>query len=548
MQVERAKERGAYYTQGSVADFLVWWAVRAPGDIVLDPSSGGGVFLRAAAERLNDLGGQPAAQVKGVEIDADEHGRVQAMLAEAFNVAAGGLAQADFFAVEPSTFGPVDAVVGNPPFIRYQRFTGAVRERALARAREEGVMLSRLVSSWAPFVVHAMAFLRTGGRLAMVLPGELAHAAYARPVLDHVRRRFSAVTVLTFRKRLFADLSEDTVLLLADGYGGSAGHFHLCDLEGVDDLERLTLTGQNGFAGGRDADAAAVGTGRARLIEYLLDAPTRTLYHALRDGPAVRPLGELAEVGIGYVTGANAFFHLSPAEAHRLGIPDDVLAPAVLRGRSLTALRFRQADWEAGAAHGDAALLLRLAANETPTAPVRCYLDAGKSRGVHLAYKCRVRTPWYAVPGVVRPDAFLSYMSGSASLLVANDAGAVAPNSLHTVRLRPGAPLMAPTLAVLWQTSLARLSTEIEGHALGGGMLKLEPGEARRTLIPAYFDDEALHPLVEEVDGLLRRKQPERARDRADAVVLGEHLGLTDAEIHRLRHAADVLRHRRVSR
>jgi len=33
-------------------------------------------------------------------------------------------------------------------------------------------------------------------------------------------------------------------------------------------------------------------------------------------------------------------------------------------------------------------------------------------------------------------------------------------------------------LAALWQTLLTRLSAEIEGHALGGGMLKIEPSEA----------------------------------------------------------------------
>jgi hypothetical protein len=35
-----------------------------------------------------------------------------------------------------------------------------------------------------------------------------------------------------------------------------------------------------------------------------------------------------------------------------------------------------------------------------------------------------------------------------------------------------------------WDDPLTRLSCELEGHPLGGGMLKVEPREASRVLIP----------------------------------------------------------------
>ncbi len=52
------KALGAYYTDSQVADFLVWWAVRNVTDTVLDPSFGGGVFLRSACKRLRESHGQ----------------------------------------------------------------------------------------------------------------------------------------------------------------------------------------------------------------------------------------------------------------------------------------------------------------------------------------------------------------------------------------------------------------------------------------------------------------------------------------------------------
>jgi hypothetical protein len=35
-----------------------------------------------------------------------------------------------------------------------------------------------------------------------------------------------------------------------------------------------------------------------------------------------------------------------------------------------------------------------------------------------------------------------------------------------------------------WGTPLARLSCELEGHPLGGGLLKLEPREAANLVLP----------------------------------------------------------------
>ena len=76
----------------------------------------------------------------------------------------------------------------------------------------------------------------------------------------------------------------------------------------------------------------------------------------------------------------------------------------------------------------------------------------------------------------------LSYMSGLSVSLVRNDAGATCPNTLHCVSLidrRDATKIDAARTKRFFQ-----LSCEIEGHPLGGGMLKLEPREAARIAIP----------------------------------------------------------------
>src|SRR5258708_3372223 len=110
-----AKALGAYYTDVQVADFLVAWAIREKRETVLDPSFGGGVFLRSACKRLVRLGGMPSTQVFGIELDTAVHERIADKLTDEFGVLRRNLRNDDFFAQPPA---PVDVLVGNPPFIR----------------------------------------------------------------------------------------------------------------------------------------------------------------------------------------------------------------------------------------------------------------------------------------------------------------------------------------------------------------------------------------------------------------------------------------------
>ena len=53
---------------------------------------------------------------------------------------------------------------------------------------------------------------------------------------------------------------------------------------------------------------------------------------------------------------------------------------------------------------------------------------------------------------------------------------------VHVVELHDGCDLAS--LRKRWKHPLTRLSCEIEGHPLGGGMLKVEPREGARILLP----------------------------------------------------------------
>lgn len=453
-----AKANGAYYTPDAVVRSLVSWAVRDETDTMLDPSCGDGRFLMGHVHAV------------GVEQDPRS-------AAVAKTRAPGALVhEGDFFRWAAHTEARFDCAVGNPPFIRYQRFKGEARKRALDLCTRYGAHFSGLASSWAPFLVAAGGLVRPGGRMAFVVPAEIGHAPYAAPVIEWLCSRFAHVQLVAVREKLFPNLSEDCWLLYAEGAGGRT--------------ERIALTVLERFAASNAPPAPTVHvpladwrtTWNGRLRPFLVSGETRALYAGIAEVPGTRRLGTLGSVGIGYVSGANGFFHLCTSEAARWRIPASMLQPAIRNGRMLPAAVLSRVALDHLVRADEPVHLLRLHRGQRIPAAVRRYLDSPAGQAAREAYKCRMRDPWYAVPDVKVPHYFLSYMSGRTVSLVRNDAGATCPNTLHCVTLRDRRDVTA--IEAARRTPFFQLSCEIEGHPLGGGMLKLEPREAARIAIP----------------------------------------------------------------
>jgi len=454
-----AKQLGAYYTPPPVVTTLVRWAVRDPSDRMLDPSCGDGRFL---ATHQNSV---------GIEHDG-------AAAHEATERAPGALVhEGDFFAWAAHTAERFECAAGNPPFIRYQTFKGEVREQAIALCARLGAKFSGLSSSWAPFLVATASLLKPGGRLAFVVPAEIGHAPYSAPLLEYLVEHFDCVHVVAFREKVFPQLSEDCWLLYADGFGGSTSEIRFS----AQTKFHFMPSPPRRFSAIPTSDWRSVW--QRRLRPFVLSAAARDLYAAVLAAPGTRRLSDVASVGIGYVTGDNDFFHLRPSVARELNIAPRFLLPSVRNGKALPRRSLTGAVVERWRAADEQMLLLRLPKGGDLPLEVQNYLDSEDGKEARKAYKCRMRDPWYSVPDVQVPDLFLSYMSGLEPSLVQNAAGCTCTNSVHSVRLKEGTS--ASRLLSLWDSAFVKLSCEIEGHPLGGGMLKLEPGEAARVALPA---------------------------------------------------------------
>jgi hypothetical protein len=382
-----------------------------------------------------------------------------------------------------------------------------------------------------PFVLHATRFLTEGGRLALVLPYELTYVRYARPLWHYLGSRFSGVRIVRCHERMFPDILQEVVLLMADGFGGSTTEIGFEAYETVADL-----------VGGRPKVRSAVPllgvlAGRREFVAALVPEPAQSLLRGHLERSTV-PASELVTFKIGYVCGDKPFFHPDAATAARYGVPERSLRRALTSARQLRATGLRTSAVPEAATQR---LFLPPASPADLTAGERAYIAAGEAQGVPGRYKCRVRRPWYVTPYVRVPEIVVPVFTERPALMI-NDGRLIASNSLLCGYLRRGTPI---ALAAAWFTSLTLLQLELQIHSLGGGLMVIVPREASAVRLPVVRAVDSPH--LDRVHRLLVADDADAAFAAGDEPVLHGTLGLSPDQVDSLREATRTLAHWRMA-
>ena len=545
---DAAKLRGGYYTSPEVAGWLCRWAIRSITDRVLEPSCGDGIFLIAALERFVCLGGNPAGRVShnlmGVEVNPEEADIARRRLSERIGHEGEEIVQTgDFFEtwqqLRDQTF---DAVIGNPPFIRYQKFPEQFRGHAMDIMRQQGLKPNRLTNIWVPFVVAATASLRPGGRLALVLPAELLQVSYAAQLRSYLVNRFSQIDIIACNELFFDKAEQEVVLLLADGALSVPSDDNDCRITMTVAATVSEVTERPPGVVLANSSPKTIRHDSEKWLKYFLTNEEIALMRELRDGPEFTNLSTYASVDVGVVTGRNSFFVLSGKRIAEIGL-EEYGVPIVSRSEQLRGAYLTPEDWQGLSDQGNRVHLLDLSPtkNEPPRGSLKQYIRWGEEQGIHEGYKCSIRSPWYAVSAVWQPDGFMFRQIYHFPRLVRNEASATSTDTIHRLRF-----LAQPELVISnAYTYLTAASAEIEGRSYGGGVLELEPTEAERLLMPGQISQGM---ALGECDRLIRSGRLEDLVRENSRLILVDGLGMSEKHCQVLRDIWLKLRNRRNAR
>ncbi len=518
-QQSAQKLRGGYYTPLDLAAFITRWVREGRADRVLEPSCGDGAFFQAMA----DVGGFNDAEVIGFELDDDEAAKAFRRARE-LGLGKSEVRAEDFlaWAIDNMEDGGerFDAVVGNPPFVRYQFLPPTFQTRAARIFDELGLKFTKHTNAWVPFILASLALLRPGGRLAMVVPAEIIHVTHAQSLRSYLGKECRRLVVIDPEELWFDGTLQGAVILMAEKRSGPRQKSEGLGMVPVRGREFVRRSPAELFAEPQSINGKTVA---GKWTRALLDLETRQLFDELEAHAEVHRFEEVARVDVGIVTGANKFFLVSDETVETFGL-SKYAHPMFGRSEHCPGIIYDERQHAANAERGSPTNFLWFddAPAKMKSGPRR-YIEQGERESLHTRYKCRIRAPWYKVPSVYSTEIGMLKRSHDTPRLILNRIGAYTTDTAYRIRTTDVA---GDRLVGCFLNPLTALSAELEGRHYGGGVLELIPSEIERLLIPLPA---AANVDLEKLDASIRARPAHETLERQGETVLGA-LGISKAK------------------
>ena len=536
------KLRGGYYTPKIIRDFLVNWAVDSTTKSILEPSCGDGGFFETVFEGEY----KKIKEVVGIELNPEEAKKAEKIVSKFGKNST--IVNDDFFKYYVTTLEKkkFDVILGNPPFIRYQYFDEEQQNAAQQAMLSAGIKIDKLSNIWAPFLIASVTCLNEGGRLAMVIPGEIMHVNYSSKIRLFLSELQAKITLITFNQLVFPDVQQEVILLLIDKQKKSEkienftnSKMNIIQLKDVESLNFFDLNSipVNQYKNVKPTEE--------KWTKFFLTKEQLKELDIIEKNSLVSKLGDLATVDVGIVTGANEYFVVNEDILKKYEL-EKISLPLVGRSLHINGLIFEKKDWNENKKKQIASHLLNFPDNkyENYSELMKKYIEMGEKNNIHEGYKTGIRKRWYQVPSIWKPDAFLMRRSHKFPKLVLNNADSFTTDTMHRVKIKEDVDLQS--LIFCFYNSITMASCEIIGRSHGGGVLEILPNDAETILIP-YKKIAAKH--LQKIDSMFRKnREIDPVLDYVDDILLKDHLNLSSKSILEFRTIQKTLTKRRLNR
>lgn len=513
------KLRGGYYTPLDLAAYIARWTLAQKPQHVLEPSCGDGIFIQA----ISELGSPENLAFTGFELSAQEAAKARER-ARSNNALKATVHCEDFlqWALLQMTNGqkPFDAVVGNPPFIRYQYLPEDAQKMSEHIFKMLGLPFTKHTNAWVPFVLASIALLKPGGRLGMILPSEIVHVLHAQSLRTFLGTTCSRLLIIDPTEIWFEGTLQGAVILFAEKKEAPTDHSDGLGIVKVQGREFLQEDPTALF------DRTPRMNGKTVIGKWtraLLSHGERQLLDTLLDRPDVHLFDEIAEVDVGIVTGANKFFLVDDETVERFKL-QEFAHPMFGRSGHCPGVVYDEQQHLANAEKGNPTNFIWFKESlPKPSKSVREYIEWGEKQDLHTRYKCRIRKPWYSVPSIYSTEVGMLKRSHDAPRLIHNQLDAFTTDTAYRISSKTISP---ETLVYCFLNSLTALSAELEGRHYGGGVLELVPSEIEKLLLPIPGK---IHPNLSKLDAMVRKSSAVDVLERQNEEVLGA-LGLSKTQ------------------
>jgi adenine-specific DNA-methyltransferase len=547
-EVSAEKLRGGFYTPprlvAHAVERLTQLVGPQPGLRVLEPSVGDGAFIPGI-----EASGLAVSEFIGVEILASEAAKASSRLdTSALSGRVINMSTLEWSLKQQTP--SFDAVIGNLPFVRFQFVSDRDRADADQHASDLAVTIGGVSNLWLPMLLASLRQIRVGGTFVLVLPAECLTGVSAGSARKWLLQHVAELRCDLYPAGSFPGALQEVVLLsgrMASGSRPSPGltvalhsHLHSCDTF----LDSNAIETQHSILAG-------VGS----WTRYLLNPIHIHALEEFENLPDVHALGAIAKFDVATVTGANAFFSFTAERVKQYRL-DPWMRPLLPRSRYAPGLVYNQDDFDRMVDEDVPSYIFDASLHSTDRSHHKgldSFLMAGEVRGLHERFKCRIRSPWWAIPGIRRGELFLSKRCHRYPRMIVNETAAITTDTIYRGRMLKEGPRSACILVAGFHNSGTLLSAEIEGRNFGGGVLELVPSEVSRLRVP--FSDGMGDELIR-LDKISRESSTpsgsdewnDALRHETDLLLRKSGIGVTAIMLDALADGRSLLLNRRLDR
>ncbi|BAN08060.1 Modification methylase Eco57IB (plasmid) [Levilactobacillus brevis KB290] len=523
------KLRGGYYTPNWIADYLWCWVNESRPLSVLEPSAGDGSLIRPIMEGVI----QP--KVCAIELLKSESEKIKQRFQSTENVS---VINSDFYEWYSQYHGDLfEGMVSNPPYIRFQYLSEKQRLIQSDILKRNGLKSNKLINAWVAFVVASLELMAPSARVAFVLPTDLLQVSYAKELRQFLLRRLSELSLITFEKTPFTDLEQNTLLVL--------GQLRAKDDSNSDTIFKHVAVKNKELPRLSEVDPADPPNVNADKWNdlFLTNDDNRIVKYIVAEKSVA--FSSVAKAEVGVTTGANSFFSLTKKQVISLNAKDFV-TPLLGRSVSVEGLSYSSQTQENNDKANRKDWLLTLGGNNYQELPsnLKRYISEAESAQINTAYKLRIRTNWYKIPGVWIPDAFLLRRIGQIPRMILNEYDAVSTDTFHRVRFIEG--VNSKLIIFAFYSSLTLMSLELAGRQFAGGALEVLPGDTNHVRLPDINYHRGIgSEKLNQLDDLLRKGLYNEATNYVDCILSLEYGASYEPDV--TKRILQILRSRRIN-
>ena len=527
------KLRGGYYTPMDLAHYLSKWVSETNPKNILEPSCGDGVFLEALVPLVPNN-----STITAIELDQEEAEKASERI-DSSNKPFVDIKCADFlkwYLENEKKHTSFDAVVGNPPFIRYQYLSKKDQGFSERIFKKHNLPFTKHTNAWVPFIIASLCLLKPGGRLAMVIPSEILHVLHAQSLRYYIGQHCKRIIIIDPEEIWFEGTLQGAVLILAEkkqdvnecstglGIIPTVGKSFL-------DSSPSAYFDKTNFINGKTVEGKWT---RALLTKNELD-----IFDGIASDASVYRFTDVAKVDVGLVTGANKFFLVDDETVQKHDLAE-WSHPMFGRSQHCPGILYGEKQHQENSKLGLPSNFLWFDVNDVAELPenVLEYIHLGEQEDLHTRYKCRIRNPWFKVPSVYSTSIGLLKRAHDMPRLIYNEIEAYTTDTAYRITTHN---VDTKKLVYCFINSFTALSSELEGRHYGGGVLELVPSEIERLYIPVPTKTRV---AMKSLDKMIRNRPANEVLAHQDGKVLAD-LGLSNNEIACMQDSWTRLRNRR---